>query len=239
MGELWCSVLFLLTVLLSNTIQVITGFAGAMLAMPVSIRLIGLEPAKAILNIVTMASCVCVVFRQWKSIDFPELLKILLLMGVGLATGIWLLDILAPDILLRGYGALIVLIALKKLFIRREFPLPGFVPYLCLPAAGLIHGMFLSGGSFLIVYEVSALPDKERFRSTVSAVWVVLNTYLLFSHYRAGYFVPYVRNLLLVSCIPFLLAVWMGNRLVSKMSSERFLLLTYVLLLASGLLVLL
>ena len=64
MGELWCSVLFLLTVLLSNTIQVITGFAGAMLAMPVSIRLIGLEPAKAILNIVTMASGVCGVGGQ-------------------------------------------------------------------------------------------------------------------------------------------------------------------------------
>lgn len=64
MGELWCSVLFLLTVLLSNTIQVITGFAGAMLAMPVSIQLIGLEPAKAILNIVTMASGVCGVGGQ-------------------------------------------------------------------------------------------------------------------------------------------------------------------------------
>ncbi len=64
MGELWRSVLFLLTVFLSNTIQVITGFAGAMLAMPVSIRLIGLEPAKAILNIVTMASGVCGVGGQ-------------------------------------------------------------------------------------------------------------------------------------------------------------------------------
>lgn len=66
MGELWRYVLFLLTVLLSNTIQVITGFAGAMLAMPVSIRLIGLEPepAKAILNIVTMASGVCGVGGQ-------------------------------------------------------------------------------------------------------------------------------------------------------------------------------
>ena len=64
MGELWRSVLFLLTVFLSNTIQVITGFAGAMLDMPVSIRLIGLEPAKAILNIVTMASGVCGVGGQ-------------------------------------------------------------------------------------------------------------------------------------------------------------------------------
>ena len=239
MGELWRYVLFLLTVLLSNTIQVITGFAGAMLAMPVSIRLLGLEPARSILNIVTMASSVYVVFCRWRSIDIRELLKMLGLMGIGLVIGIWLLDILELDILLRGYGALIVLIALKKLFIRREFRLPKLLLYACLPAAGLIHGMFLSGGSFLIVYAVSALPDKERFRSTVSAVWVVLNSYLLFSHLQAGYFVPHVRNLLLVSCIPFLLAVWIGNRLVSKMSSKGFLFLTYVLLLASGLLVLL
>lgn len=64
MGELWRFVLFLLTVLLSNTIRVLTGFAGVMLAMPVSIRLVGLEPAKAILNIVTMASAVCGVGGQ-------------------------------------------------------------------------------------------------------------------------------------------------------------------------------
>ena len=71
------------------------------------------------------------------------------------------------------------MIALKKLFVRREFELPKALLYLCLPAAGLVHGMFLSGGSFLIVYAVWALPDKERFRSTLSAVWVVLNSLLL------------------------------------------------------------
>ena len=129
MGELWRYVLFLLTVLLSNTIQVITGCAGAMLAMPVSIRLIGLEPARSILNIVTMASSVYVVFCRWRSIDIRELLKMLGLMGIGLVIGIWLLDILELDILLRGYGALIVLIALKKLFIRREFRLPKLLLY--------------------------------------------------------------------------------------------------------------
>ena len=57
MSDLMRCIGFLLTVFVSNTIQVITGFAGAMLAMPMSIRLIGLEPAKTILNIVTMASC--------------------------------------------------------------------------------------------------------------------------------------------------------------------------------------
>jgi uncharacterized membrane protein YfcA len=69
-------------------------------------------------------------------------------------------------------------------------------------------------------------------------VWVVLNTYLLFDHYRQGYFQPLVWKLLILSIIPFALAVWLGNRLVSRMSSERFLLLTYLLLLVSGFIVL-
>ncbi len=238
MSEICRYILFLITVFISNTIQVITGFAGAMLAMPPSIRLIGFEPAKAILNIITMASCVYVVVRHWKNINFRELLKILLLMGIGLAAGIWLLELFAPELLLKFYGALIVAIAIKKLFIKKEIHMPYFCLCGCLLAAGLIHGMFLSGGSFLVVYAVTALPDKEEFRSTVSAVWVVLNTYLLTEHYRAGYFEPYVWKLLAVTVIPFGLAVWLGNRLVSKISTERFLLITYLLLLVSGFLVL-
>lgn len=234
MNEILRCALFLLTVFVSNTIQVITGFAGAMLAMPPSILLLGLEPAKAILNIITMLSCVYVVIRHYRDIDRRELAKILLFMGIGMYAGIRLLDVLALEFLLKCYGALIILIALKKLFVRREIKLPRALLSLCLLAAGLIHGLFLSGGSFLVVYAVWALPDKEKFRSTMSAVWVVLNTYLLFSHWRAGYFTPRVLRLLLLSLIPFTLAVFAGNRLVSRMSEERFLLLTYVLLLAAG-----
>lgn len=231
--------LFLITVFCTNTIQVITGFAGAMLAMPPSIRLIGFEPAKAILNVITMASCVCVVAKHWKSINFRELLKILLLMGIGLIAGIKLLDYFTSELLLKFYGVLIIAIAIKKLFIKKEIHMPYFCLCGCLLAAGLIHGMFLSGGSFLVVYAVAALPDKEEFRSTVSAVWVVLNTYLLTEHYRAGYFEPYVWKLLIVALIPFGLAVWAGNKLASRISTEKFLLITYLLLLVSGLSVLL
>ncbi len=238
MSDLMRCIGFLLTVFVSNTIQVITGFAGAMLAMPMSIRLIGLEPAKTILNIVTMASCVYVVICRWKQIDVRELLKILLFMGTGLFAGIWLLKVFAPALFLKCYGVLILMIALKKLFVRREFELPKALLYLCLPAAGLVHGMFLSGGSFLIVYAVWALPDKERFRSTVSAMWVVLNSLLLIEHYQSGYFTFQVWELLLFSAVPFLLAVFLGNKLVSRMSPKHFLLLTHLLLLISGIIVL-
>ena len=226
--------LFLLTLFVSNTIQVITGFAGALLAMPPSIRLVGVEAAKPIVAIVSGASSVYVALRHWRDIDFRQLGKITLLMGAGLLVGIWLFDTLAFDLLLRLYGAVIILIALKKLFVHKEFKLPAAALYGCLFLAGLFHGMFISGGSFLVVYAVWAMPEKEKFRATVSAVWVILNSYLLYSHYRAGYFVPEVLGLLAASAIPFLLAVWLGSRLAKRISAQKFLLLTYILLLISG-----
>ncbi len=45
------NILFLIVVFLTNIIQCVTGFAGTVLAMPFSVMLIGLAPAKAILNL--------------------------------------------------------------------------------------------------------------------------------------------------------------------------------------------
>ncbi len=228
-------ILFFITIFVSNIIQVITGFAGAMLAMPPSIHLIGVGPAKAIVSIVSGASCVYVTIRDWKDIDRKELLKILALMGTGMFVGIRLFYLCRLNILLKIYGAIIILIAIKKLFVKREMQLPSWILYLCLLLAGMIHGMFISGGSFLVVYAVWALKGKEKFRATVSAVWVVLNSFLLYDHYQAGYFTAETGKILLIAIIPFFMAVWLGSRLAKKISAEKFLLLTYILLLISGL----
>ena len=42
------------------------------------------------------------------------------------------------------------------------------------PLAGIIHGMFVSGGALLVVYASGALPRKEEFRATMAAVWFFL-----------------------------------------------------------------
>ena len=54
---MWSEILFQIVLFLSNTIQTITGFAGTLLAMPFSIRLVGIEEAKAVINIFTMLAC--------------------------------------------------------------------------------------------------------------------------------------------------------------------------------------
>ncbi|MBQ1552204.1 MAG: sulfite exporter TauE/SafE family protein, partial [Clostridia bacterium] len=60
MTDLVRTVLFLAVSFLTNIIQGVTGFAGTVLAMPVSMTLVGLATAKPILNALGLLSGVVI-----------------------------------------------------------------------------------------------------------------------------------------------------------------------------------
>ena len=95
--------------------------------------------------------------------------------------------------------------------------------------------MFVSGGALLVIYAVQVLKDKDEFRATIAPVWVVLNTYMMISQYKAGLFTNGNINLILLSIIPLLVATWVGGKLAKKLDKNIFLNLTYILLIISGL----
>ena len=64
MNHIVSSILFLFVILVANTIQVLTGFAGNMLAMPFSIHLIGVNEAKTVLNVFNLVACL---YLWWKN----------------------------------------------------------------------------------------------------------------------------------------------------------------------------
>lgn len=227
-------ILFYIVAFLSNIIMVITGFAGTMLAMPPSMLLIGVNEAKAILNVMGWLSCVWVVIRDYKYIDIKKFLKIIIVMFIGMVVGIQLFKIAPMNFLLTAYAILIILIALKKLFIQKEIKVPQSLMIIVLLVAGLVHGMFVSGGSFLVVYAVTVLSDKNEFRATVSAVWVLLNGYLMFDHFMQGFFTPDVIRMTVICIIPLAASVIIGNKLHDKINQQAFLKLTYILLLIAG-----
>ena len=102
-------------------------------------------------------------------------------------------------------------------------------------AAGVIHGMFVSGGALLVIYAAQVLKDKRTFRATVAPVWVVLNSCLLITQLRTGLVGAADVRLILLSILPLFAAVWLGKQLAARMSQKAFLNLTYALLLISGL----
>ncbi len=229
------TVLFLLVVFGTNVIQGITGFAGTLLAMPPSMMLLGVEPAKAILNAMGLAASLVIVWQDRKSVNVKQLGRMVLFMTLGIVLGLLLLQLVRIDFLLVIYGIFLLVFALFKLFSKGTGRvLSPALGVLILIAAGVIHGMFISGGSLLVIYAVNALPEKKEFRATLSGVWVVLNSLLLIQHGAQGYFTSSTLCLTLICLVPLFLGVKLGGILHEKVNQGTFLRVTYVLLAISG-----
>ncbi len=102
-------------------------------------------------------------------------------------------------------------------------------------SAGVVHGMFVCGGPLLIGYLTGRVRKKEEFRATISTVWIFLNGLLLGTHLLQGIWNLDVLKIQLIT-VPFLLlGMWIGSLLARRMKQRTFMILTYVLLLVSGL----
>ena len=167
--------LFLAAFFFAYTVQAITGFAGNIFAMPVGTTLLGLESTVSILNAMGFFACGLLTALNIKSVNWRELGKILGVMIVFMVLGIWLDTLVPLHILLKIYGVIIVIIGIKNLAVPQQKFMPEWALWIILALAGLIQGMFVSGGALLVIYAVQKLRDQQQFRITLSAVWTVLN----------------------------------------------------------------
>lgn len=149
--------LFMAAVFISNIVQALTGFAGVMLSIPPTILLYGPDMAKAVINVICWLVCAYLMVKNREYINKKELGRIILFMLIGMAAGIYLYNIVDARILVPVYGLLIVGVALKNLLLKPSgASLPVWVAIPVLLGAGIIHGMFASGGALLVVYLASA-----------------------------------------------------------------------------------
>ena len=218
-----------------NIVQALTGFAGVMLSIPPTILLYGPDMAKAVINVICWLVCAYLMVKNREYINKKELGRIILFMLIGMAAGIYLYNIVDARILVPVYGLLIVGVALKNLLLKPSgASLPDWVAIPVLLGAGIIHGMFASGGALLVVYLASAFRDKNAFRANVASVWTVLNLVLMFTDYEKGLYNTEFFELLGIGVIPLVIAVYLGNKIHSMINQQMFNRLTYGLLLAAG-----
>ena len=246
--------LFFIVVLLSNIMQTITGFAGTVLAMPFSIILIGGDEARLILNILGIAASLGVVLLNFKAINWKEVLKICIVMAAGMAIGFIIIHYadVSKQILyfiLAGFVILFTAIGIYTTFFKKEkelaegevdkyATLKEIALYAILLVAGVVHGMFVCGGPLLIIYATKKLKDRDEFRSTLSMVWIVLNTVNLVRDIIAGAFtaenVGHLMIVLAISLAVLIVAIFAGNVVAKKLNKKAFMLITYILMVISA-----
>lgn len=218
----------------ANLLQAITGFAGTMLSMPPVIKLIGVGESKALLNAICQISSLMIVVTGYKYVNWKIYFRIFILMALGITAGIQIFRIFPVDSLLTFYGLLIIAVGLKKLFVKKDITLPDWSLLFVVLAAGIIEGMFVSGGSLLVIYASAVLKDKEEFRATLAMTWLTLGFYMTTVQYMEGNFNSHVMFLLIVGIIPVFAGTLVGTKLMRYIKQETFMKITYVLLLMAG-----
>ena len=217
----------------------ITGFAGNIFAMPVGISTIGHETSIVVLNCTGWLASVMIAVTGLKHIVWREVLKMCVVMLIFMAVGAWINTVAPLDYLTKVYGIAIEIIAIRGLFFNKSSKaLPNWLLWIILAFGGIIQGMFVSGGSFLAIYALQKIPDKEAFRATTTMCWVILNgAYALFGIVQGG--LAGDGLMILLVCIPLLIiATWLGGKIQKRISQEQFTKFTYVLLVVVGLVML-
>lgn len=227
-------VLYLILVFSFNLIQTIGAFAGTMLAMPFAILLFGAEQARLVLTAVGILSCIYPILSCHKQIMWGEVVKIGIFMAVGILTAQRLLPYLYGSGVLMLYGLLVISVALRNFMRTTPAALPKIADYLILLAAGIVHGAFLSGGSFLVIYALRHFHEKEVQRATLSVLWLILNGGMLVMFMIQGQY--NMENLYLVgiALLPAAVGILIGDYLQSRLDGERFRRFTNCMLILSG-----
>lgn len=178
-------------VLLSFATGAATGFGSVIIALSLGLYLYPLHRLLPVLVLLDAVLSAYLVVRHRRHIAGAWLFgRILPLLGVGLAVGVALFRYAAEAalrVIFGGFVAAVAVIELNRLLRRGAAAPTALRPgsrAAGLLGAGVTHGLFASGGPLLVYVLGRSDLQKAAFRSTLAAVWLVLDaalgvTYLL------------------------------------------------------------
>ena len=171
-------------VLISYTTLAISGFGSVVIAITLGAHLYPIEVLLPILVPLTFFANSYITFKYHDKIDTVVLFrKIIPFMGTGLFLGIIVFHFIQGMLLKKIFGLLIVILSIRELYRLSSQKIKpsttsSVASNIYIIIAGIIHGIYASGGP-LLVYAINKIGlNKSSFRSTLSSLWLILNIVL-------------------------------------------------------------
>lgn len=227
-------------VALAFAAEATTGFGATVIALALGLHLFPLRELLPVFVPLGLFMSSWLVLRGRAHVDRRLLLRrILPWMGLGLAAGLTVFERASHELLGRAFGLFVVTLAAVELWrlVRASTAARAVSPPAATAAllgAGVMHGMFSTGGPLLVWAMGRSLPEKRAFRATLSCVWLVLGSALTTAYAVNGHLDG--RSLRATAALlPVLgLAIAAGEWAHRRLDEQRFRVIVYALLLASG-----
>lgn len=229
-------------VFFANIVEAVSGFGSTIISVTLGANIYDIDKLISILLPINICLSAYIVIAHHKFINFKLILKdILPFMGTGLVLGIIILNYFSVSALKNLYGVLVLLLSLKELYVmilsksKESKVLPNFVSSVSIFFAGIVHGLYASGGPLLVYGLSSKKLDKNIFRVTLSTIWLIFNI-TLFVVYLLTNKVSTDNLKISAMLIPTLLVgVYIGEKIHHKINERVFRISVFSILLIAGL----
>jgi uncharacterized membrane protein YfcA len=230
-------------VLVAFAVEGTIGFGATVVTVALGAFLLPIEALLPAFVPVNMVLSLYLAARYRRDVDRRLLLaRVLPLMGLGLPLGLYAAKSLGSAGLRVGFGAFVALLSAFELYSARALRGPAsrapgrLAGGALLLAAGVVHGLFGTGGPLAVYVAGREMTDKARFRATLSALWLLLNTALVASFAADGR-VGGASLTITAALFPSLLAgLLLGELAHRRVPAGLFRTLVFALLLCAGLL---
>lgn len=227
-------------VFLGYTIQTISGFGAVIFSLPLSLIVFNRLEILPVFLFMSIFQSFSVAYRDRRYINIKEYLVMFILALIGMPIGIYITELVPVRIMNICLGVLIIsnsIINLYKKLGKKSHeknmtirPVDRLYPFL----SGILQSAYGVGGPLISLYMDRVTENKNSYRGMLSLFWCMLNPFIVIGYLTRGE-IHGSHFILFVILFPaVLLALLVGNRIVEKISKDKFQLFVHGILLFIG-----
>ena len=212
----------------------IAGFGSALIAVPLLALTLPLTIVVPLVVFLDYLGSASQGINNRESIHWNEILPLLPFTVTGVAVSLFIMDSAKPEMLSVALGGFVILFAIYQLLpmklgqADRIFSIPsGFF-------GGFVGTLFGTGGPFYVIYFNLRHLDKNTFRATFAAVFLIDGAMRLAGYAIKGFYTLEMLSYLLMAVPVAGLGLFLGGKIHSGLGRDTFVRLISVLLLGSG-----
>ncbi|MBE2250169.1 MAG: sulfite exporter TauE/SafE family protein [Myxococcus sp.] len=227
-------------VLVSFFVEAVAGFGSMVIALTVGALFSPVDALLGLLVPVNLVLSVYLVARNRAHVDWRFLWRrVVPLMAVGVVIGTALTRVVNQGIAKPLFALFVMAVAASQL--RQALgkasltrPLHEGARVAGLLGAGVIHGIFATGGPLTVYVSARELADKHAFRATLSAVWVVMNALVMPRLVQDGAVTLHSLQTSALLLLPLGAGIVLGERVHAALDERKFRVAVAALLLVAG-----